>query len=99
IVLAAAAALFGEKRMLRVEPADAADDLLLGGAVDLGDEVVAPLGGDGERLQAVQAPYDELAGAARGPHGDIEKRLHGPYARVTIGGQASVTDGLSRHSH
>ena len=78
LVLAAAAAFFGEKRMLRIEPADAADDLLLGRMVDLGDEVVAPLGGDGQRLQAVQAPYDELAGAACGPHGYIEKRLHGP---------------------
>jgi len=53
LMLAAAAAFFGEKRMLRIESADAADDLLLGRVVDLGDEVVAPLGGDGQRLQAV----------------------------------------------
>ena len=76
--VAAAAAFLGEERMLRIMPADDGDDLPLGGAIDLGDEVVAALGGDGQRLQAVQAADDDLAGTARGAHGDIEKRLHGP---------------------
>ena len=77
VVLAAAAAFLGEEGVLRVVAADDGDDLRLGGAVDLGDEVVAPLGGDGERLEAVQAADDDFAGAARGAHGNIEKRLHG----------------------
>jgi len=77
IVLAGPAALLGEKCVLRVVTADDADDFLLGGVVDLGDEVVASLGGDGERLEAVQAPDDDLARAARGPNGNVEKRLHG----------------------
>src|SRR5437667_929213 len=77
IVLAGPAALLGEERVLRVVTADDADDFLLRGVVDLGDEVVAPLGGDGERLEAVQASDDDLARAARCPHGDVEKRLHG----------------------
>jgi hypothetical protein len=63
--------------MLRVVLADDGDDLLLRGAVHLGDEVVTPLGGDGEGLQAVQAADDDLAGAASRFHGDVEKRLHG----------------------
>src|SRR6184192_3996980 len=77
IVLAGPAALFGENCVLRVVTADDADDFPLGGVVDLGDEVVASLGGDGERLEAVQAPDDDLARAARGPNGNVEKRLHG----------------------
>jgi len=77
LVLAAASALLGQERVRGVVAADAGDDLLLGGLVDLGDEVVAPLGVDGERFEAVQAAHDQLAGAARGAHGNVEKRLHG----------------------
>ena len=71
------AAFLGEERVLGIVAADDADDLLLGRMVDLGDEVVAALGRDGERLQAVQAADDDFAGAAGGAHGDVEKRLHG----------------------
>ena len=53
------------------------DDLLFRGLVNLGDEVIAPLGGDREGLQAIEAADDDFAGAARGAHGNIEKRLHG----------------------
>ena len=73
----ALAALLGEKGVLRVVAADGGDDLAFGGVIDLGDEVVATLGSHRERLQAVQAADDDLAGTARGAHGNIEKRLHG----------------------
>ena len=76
-LLAAAAALLGEHRVVGIVPADDADDLLLGVAVDLADEVVAPLGGDGERFQPVEAADDDFAGTARGADCDIEKRMHG----------------------
>jgi hypothetical protein len=62
--------------MLRIVPADAGDDLLFSCAVHLGDEIVASLGGDGERLQAVHAADDHFSGTARGTHGNIEQRLH-----------------------
>ena len=63
--------------MVRIVLADDADDLRLGLRVDLADEVVAALGRDRKGLQAVQAADDDLAGAARGADGDIEKRVHG----------------------
>ena len=63
--------------MLRVVAADDGDDLALGGVIDLGHEVVTPLGGDGERLEAIETADDHFAGAARGAHGNVEKRLHG----------------------
>jgi hypothetical protein len=78
IVRAARAAFLGEECMLRIVAADGGDDFLLGRVVHLGDEVVAPLGSNGQRLQAVQAADDDLAGTARGAHGDVEKRRHGP---------------------
>ena len=71
------AALLGEKGVLRVMAADGGDDLVLGRVIDLGDEVVASLGGHREGFQAVEAADDDFAGAARGAHGNIEKRLHG----------------------
>ena len=55
---------------------DDVDDLALGGAVDLADVVVAALGGDLEALEPDQAADDDLAGAARGAHGDIEQWVH-----------------------
>ena len=45
LVRAARAALLGEKGVLRVVAADGGDDLVLGRVIDLGDEVVAALGG------------------------------------------------------
>src|SRR5215469_500570 len=77
VVLAAAAALLREHGVVRIVVADDADDLLLGVAIDFADEVVAPFGSDGERLQPVEAADDDFAGAARGTDGDIEKGVHG----------------------
>ncbi len=77
VVLAAAAALLGEHRVVRIVVADDADDFLLRVAVDLAHEVVAPLGGDGEGLQPIEAADDDFAGATRGADCDIEKRVHG----------------------
>jgi hypothetical protein len=77
VVVTALAALFGQERVLRVMTAYGCDDLLFRGLVNLGDEVIAPLGGDREGLQAIEAADDDFAGAARGAHGNIEKRLHG----------------------
>jgi hypothetical protein len=36
---------------------------VLGGAVDLGDEVVLALGGDGEPVEVARGPVDDRAGA------------------------------------
>ena len=61
--------------------ADGVDDLALGGAVDLGDEIVAPLGCDLEAFQAVETADDDFAGAPGGFYGYVEKwLLHGELA-------------------
>ena len=71
------AAFLGEDGVVGIVLVDDVDDLALGGAVDLADKVVAALGGDREALEPVEAADDDFAGAARGAHGDIEKRMHG----------------------
>ena len=70
------AALLGEKRMIGMAAPNGRDDVRLGLAVDVGDEVVAALGVDLQRIETRQAAHDEIAGAARGAHADIEKWLH-----------------------
>ena len=64
-------------RVFGIVLVDDVDDLALGGAIDLADVVVAALGGDLEALEPYQAADDDLAGAARGAHGDIEQWMHG----------------------
>src|SRR5262249_14302826 len=58
VAFAGLAALLGEKRVLRVELSDLRDDLVFGGPVDLGDEIVAALRGDLQAFQAIHAPDD-----------------------------------------
>ena len=72
----AAAALLGEERVIGMAAADGRDDLRLGLAVDVGDEVVAALGVDLQGVETREALHDEVAGAPRGAHADIEKWLH-----------------------
>ena len=47
----AAAALLGEKGVIGMAAPDGRDDLRLGLAVDVGDEIVAALGVDFERIE------------------------------------------------
>ena len=63
--------------MIGMAAANGRDDIGLGLAVDVGDEVVAALGVDLERVETRKVPHDEIAGAARGAHADVEKWLHG----------------------
>ena len=44
---------------------------------DLGHEVIAPFGGDGQGIHPVQGADDDFAGTTGGANGDIEKWLHG----------------------
>ncbi len=76
LAVAAAAAFLGEKRVLRVAAADGGDDVGLGLAVDVGDEIVAALAVDLQGIEAREAAYDQIAGAAGGAHADIEQWLH-----------------------
>ena len=76
LAVAGAAALLGEERVIGMAAANGRDDLGLGLAVDVGDEVVAALGIDLERIETREAAHDEIAGAARGAHADVEKWLH-----------------------
>ncbi len=62
--------------MCRVGLADRRDDDLLGGAVDLADEVVAALLADDQRADAVEAADDHVAGAPCGADRDVEQRMH-----------------------
>ena len=58
--------------------ADRLDDLALGRAVDLGDEIVPALGGDLQAFQAVETADNDFAGAPSGFYGYVEKwLLHG----------------------
>ena len=74
--VAAAAAFLGEKRVLRVAAANGGDDVGFGLAVDVGDEIVAALAVDFQRIEPRQALDDQIAGAPRGTHADIEEWLH-----------------------
>ncbi len=74
--VAAAAAFLGEEGVLRVAAANGGDDVGLGLAVDVGDEIVAALAVDFQGIEAREAAYDQIAGAPRGAHADIEQWLH-----------------------
>jgi len=66
------AALLAEEGVVGIGAADGGDDVRLGHLVDLADEVVAALARHLERVEAVEAADDEVRGAARGAHGDVE---------------------------
>src|SRR5215470_14057452 len=68
LVATAAPAFFPENAMILVRATDRIDDLLLGMAIDIGDEVVASLARDLDGLEPRQAAHDEVAGLARGAH-------------------------------
>ena len=55
-----------------MQPADGLDDVGFGGAVDLGDEVVAALAVDFDGFEARDGADDDVAGAARGLDRDVE---------------------------
>ena len=76
VAAAAGAALLGEEGVVGVGRADVLDDRALGGAVDLGDEVVAALGGDVQAVEPDQAADDDFARAAGGADGDVEEGVH-----------------------
>ena len=57
-ILAAAARLFGEHRVLRITAANGRDDVRFGLAVDIRDEIIAAFGVDLERIEARQAFND-----------------------------------------
>ena len=74
--VAVAAAFLGQEGMLRVAAADGRDDVGLGLAVDVGDEIVASLAVDFQRIETRQAADDQITGAPGGTHADIEQWLH-----------------------
>src|SRR5882757_3701900 len=76
LIVAAAAAFLGEKCVLRVATANGGDDVGFGLAVDVGDEIVAPLAVDFQGIEARKAAHDQITGAAGGTHADIEEWLH-----------------------
>ena len=76
LALAGAAAFLGEERVIGMAAANGRDDVRLGLAVDVGDEVVAALGVDLQGIETREAAHDQVAGAPRGAHADIEKWLH-----------------------
>ncbi len=74
--VAAAAGLLPEHCVLRMAAADGGDDVRFGLAVDVGDEIVAALGVDLDRIETRQAAHDQITGAPGRAHADIEERLH-----------------------
>src|SRR5262249_19223133 len=101
VAFSRASALLGQKSVVGIVFADELEDLALGRMIDFADEIVAPLGGDRQRLEAVEAADDDFTGGAGGPDGDIEKRVHGKIGsfRVSDERAGSVSDeraGFSR---
>ena len=74
--VAAAPGFLPEHRMLRMAAADGCDDVRFGLAVDVGDEIVAALAVDFDRIEARQAAHDQITGAPGRAHADIEEGLH-----------------------
>ena len=62
----------GQDAVARVGGEDGLDDRGLGRAVDFADEVIRPLGADGQQVQVLRAPVDDRPGCARGLDGDVE---------------------------
>src|SRR5258708_40302868 len=75
-MLAAAARVLGQNRVLRVAAANRRDDVRFRRAVDIRDEIIAAFAVDLQGIEAREALYDQIAGAPRGAHGDIEEGLH-----------------------
>ena len=67
--------------MVRVSFPQRLDHRFLGRAVDLGDEVVLALGGDGEPVEVARGAVDDRAGAARRLDGDMEHRMKSVHRR------------------
>jgi TrmH family RNA methyltransferase len=53
-----------------------AHDLGFGAAIDVGDEVIAALARDLERVHPVEVPHDEIARGTRGGNGDVDQWVH-----------------------
>jgi hypothetical protein len=85
LVVALRAALLGEDRVVRVGAVDDADDLVLGEPVDLGDEVVALLGADGQPVDPLEVADDHVARAAGGTDRDVEHGVHDAARRFRKG--------------
>ena len=66
------AAFLGEEGVVGVQAPDGLDDVGLGGAVDLGDVVVATLAVDLDGIEARHGAHDDVAGAACGFDRNIE---------------------------
>ena len=75
-VVTAAAGFLAQHGVLRIAAANGGDDVRFGFAVDIGDEVVAALGVDFDRIETRQAAHDQITGAPGGAHADIEQWLH-----------------------
>ena len=66
-------------------------------AVDLADEVLRPLGGDGEQVEVARAAIDEVAGAARRLHRDGERRMHGRDCAAGVEGRRDAAKSEDAH--
>ena len=56
--------------------------------IDFADEIVAPLGGDRQGFEAVEAADDDFAGGAGGPDGNIEERMHSKISSRSVSARA-----------
>jgi hypothetical protein len=62
--------------MVRIGAVQYLDDRLLGGFVDLGDEIVVPLACYRQQIDVARGAIDDRAGPPRGPDRDSEHRVH-----------------------
>src|SRR5262245_45243457 len=76
LVAAAAPALFAEKAVVRMQPADRLDDLAFRHVIDFAHEIVAALRAHAERRHSVDVAYDQVAGATCRANGYVQQWLH-----------------------
>ena len=70
------AAFLAEDAVIGIGAHDGVDDRVLGGAVDLRDEVVLGFLLDLERRDAVHRASDDASGPTRGAQGDVDEGMH-----------------------
>ena len=80
VALAVGATFLGQDGVVRVFRPQFVDDGVLGGPIDLGDEVILALGLDMKLVHAVEVAHQDAPRGAGRANGNSECRLHG-YAR------------------
>ena len=69
-------ALLGKDRVVGIEVVNDLDNRCLGEVIDLGDELVAALLGDLQRIELIEVPNHQLTGPPGGLDSDVDHGVH-----------------------